>query len=243
MYVGIARSFTAEALDGQVPLDFPLVNGKPSSIASFRISGVDKEQKTNPKALTAWVKNIQTNLWNLLFFPANISLQAISLSMRPINISLSNARVYFSGLLLCLILGFLFPSNTFAQEYTPLVFINAGGAALDGTWENDEEGTPSIYLQSGTANIETIRNTPTTDGSVPADVPLAIFETMRIDANQPEPFMRWSMNQAPYAEFLVQLHFIEMSRCSVGNRVFDVEINDVLVLDDLDCLCRGRQPV
>lgn len=121
-----------------------------------------------------------------------------------------------------------------AQDYTPLVSVNAGGADIDGTWEEDSDSTPSPYLLAGSANIETIKSTPTKDSTVPSDIPLAVFETKRIDADQPEPYMEWAFSQFSYTSFLVEFFFVEMSRCSVGNRIFDVEINGTIVLDDFD---------
>ena len=154
--------------------------------------------------------------------------------MRSPRIALPKAHLLCLFSHVVLLLALLPVQGLFAQDYTPLVFVNAGGESVDSTWEGDTDAAPSPYLSAGTANIETIKNPPSKDASVPTEVPLAIFETMRLDANQPEPFMTWALGFEGYTEFLVEFHFIEMSRCSVGNRVFDVEINGELVLDDLD---------
>ena len=132
--------------------------------------------------------------------------------------------------------AFIFsPTPINAQDTTILYRVNAGGE-VEGDWEVDTDASPSTYLLSGSANIETINATPTLDASVPAGTPLSLFETKRIDANQPEPYMEWtfSLDVAYASDLEVRLFFIEMSRCSAGNRVFDVEIDGVIVEEDLD---------
>ena len=59
---------------------------------------------------------------------------------------------------------------------------------------------------------------------------------MRIDANKPEPYMEWDFPVAVGSELIVisRQSSVEMARCSAGARVFDVTIEDVVVLDDFD---------
>ena len=140
----------------------------------------------------------------------------------------------FTIVLVCI--AFIFSATSVSAQDNPILFrVNAGGIA-DGDWETDTDALPSPYLLSGSANIETIGVTPTLDASVPEGTPLSLFETKRIDANQPEPFMEWTFypDVGYGAELEIRLFFIEMSRCSVGNRVFDVEIDGVIVEEDLD---------
>ena len=111
--------------------------------------------------------------------------------------------------------------------------VNAGGALVD-DWEEDSGSLPSSYLLAGSTNIETDTPTPTLDASVPAGTPTDLFTAMRLDANQPEPFMEWDFPVTIGEEYQVRLFFVEMSRCSVGNRVFDVEIEGTIVEDNID---------
>ena len=111
--------------------------------------------------------------------------------------------------------------------------VNAGGALVD-DWEEDTDAMPSTYLLGGSANIETDAASVTLDASVTAGTPTALFETMRLDANQAAPLMEWDFPVAIGEEYQIRLFFVEMSRCSVSNRVFDVEIEGTTVLDNFD---------
>jgi len=111
--------------------------------------------------------------------------------------------------------------------------VNAGGA-LEGDWEEDTDANPSSYLLSGSASIETDATTATVDATVPAGTPVGLFNEMRRDANKADPPMEWDFPVTEGEEVTVRLFFVEMSRCSAGNRLFDVEIDGVLVLDDFD---------
>ena len=111
--------------------------------------------------------------------------------------------------------------------------VNAGGT-LVGDWEEDTADSPSSYLLAGSAGIETDGPTPTLDATVPAGTPLELFTHKRIDANKPEPYMEWDFPVEAGSELVVNLFFVEMSRCSPGSRVFDVTIDGVVVLDDFD---------
>ena len=111
--------------------------------------------------------------------------------------------------------------------------VNAGGA-VSGDWEEDTDAMPSSYLLAGSANIETDAASVTLDGSVPAGTPTDIFTTKRIDANQAAPLMEWDFPVTPGVELEVRMYFVEMSRCSIGNRIFDVQIEGATVIDDID---------
>ena len=69
---------------------------------------------------------------------------------------------------------------------------------------------------------------------MPVGTPLDLFTHKRIDANKPEPYMEWDFPVEAGTELVVNLFFVEMSRCSAGSRVFDVAIDGVVVLDDFD---------
>ena len=111
--------------------------------------------------------------------------------------------------------------------------VNAGGALVD-EWEEDTDANPSTYLLSGSASIESDAATPTLDASVPAGTPTDLFLNKRRDANKADPPMEWDFPVTEGEEIEVRLFFVEMSRCSAANRLFDVEIEGALVLDDFD---------
>ncbi len=111
--------------------------------------------------------------------------------------------------------------------------VNAGGGAIE-DWDEDTEDTTSPYLIAETASIETTNATPVLDDSVPEGTPLELFTSKRRDANQPLPHMEWAFPVSPGVEYEIRLYFAELSRCSVGNRIFDVDIEGSTVLDNLD---------
>ena len=111
--------------------------------------------------------------------------------------------------------------------------VNAGGALVV-DWEEDSDANPSSYLLSGSASIETDTPTPTLDASVPAGTPVDLFTTMRRDQNKADPAMEWDFPVTAGEEIEVRLFFVEMSRCSEANRLFDVTIEGAVVLDDFD---------
>ena len=111
--------------------------------------------------------------------------------------------------------------------------VNAGGDLL-GDWEEDSDANVSPYVLPGATSIETDAVTPTIDASVPADTPDDLFKSARRDATKNDPKMEWDFPVTAGEEIEVRLFFAEMSRCSSGNRLFDVEIEGNLVLDDFD---------
>ena len=111
--------------------------------------------------------------------------------------------------------------------------VNAGGALVE-DWEEDSETTPSSYLLAGSANIETDGVAATPDASVPADTPVDLFTTKRIDANQAEPLMEWDFPVTAGEPLEVRIFFVEKSRCIAGNRLFDVQIEGETVLSSFD---------
>ena len=111
--------------------------------------------------------------------------------------------------------------------------VNAGGAAVD-DWELDTSDSPSAYLLAGSASIESDATTPTLDASVPDGTPIELFTEKRRDANKNDPPMEWDFPVTAGEELEVRMYFAEMSRCASGNRLFDVEIEGSLVLDDFD---------
>ena len=111
--------------------------------------------------------------------------------------------------------------------------VNAGGALTD-DWEEDTDASPSTYLLAGSASIETDTPTPSLDASVPAGTPVDLFTSMRRDADKADPAMEWDFPVTSGEQIEVRLFFVEMSRCSDANRLFDVEIEGAIVLDNFD---------
>ncbi len=126
-----------------------------------------------------------------------------------------------------------FQSSAFAQDTTPLFRINAGGTLVS-DWEQDTDANPSPYLLPGSTSIETIKTTPQVDASVPGDVPLSLFESIRLDADKVLPLMKWDFTLPSSDEVEVRMYFIEMSRCSAGNRVFDISIGTNVYVENMD---------
>ena len=69
---------------------------------------------------------------------------------------------------------------------------------------------------------------------MPAGTPLDLFYDVRRDANQADPPMEWDFPVTAGEELEIRLYFVEFSRCSAGNRLFDVTIEGTIVLDDFD---------
>ena len=136
-------------------------------------------------------------------------------------------------------------TSTFDVTFTPipgaapalaegvLFRVNAGGA-LVGDWEEDTDATPSSYLLAGSTNIETDDAPITFDTTIPVGTPIELFEAKRIDANQADPKMEWDFPVTLGQEIEVRLYFVEMSRCSADNRLFDVTIEGTAVLSSFD---------
>ena len=111
--------------------------------------------------------------------------------------------------------------------------VNAGDDAI-GDWEGDAAGSPSPYLLAGSTSIESDNDTPTLDASIPAGTPEGLFYDNRRDADKYDPTMQWDFPVTAGEQVEVRLYFVEFTRCSAGNRLFDVEIEGSIVLDDFD---------
>ncbi len=111
--------------------------------------------------------------------------------------------------------------------------VNAGGGNVD-DWEKDSQASPSVYIVPGCCNTESEPVAATADATVPAGTPLDLFESKRKDANQPEPYMEWAFPVTAGTTYEVNLYFVELSRCAVGSRTFDVEIEGVTELSGFD---------
>ena len=127
------------------------------------------------------------------------------------------------------------------QENQVLYRVNAGGNTLTSidtepaNWSSDTSSSPSSFVNSsGTNNTYSVSSAITLDPSVPSEVPLALFQSERYDSS-PAPEMQWDFPVAN-GDYEVRLYFAETySGTSLpGQRVFDVAIEDTIVLDDYD---------
>ncbi|MEO1064013.1 MAG: malectin domain-containing carbohydrate-binding protein [Actinomycetota bacterium] len=137
--------------------------------------------------------------------------------------------------------------NVLPSDADALFRVNVGGpqiAAADASspdWSEDSAATPSIYLvdTAGTGVFATTNTIDTSDASVPAQAPAALFQTERFD--NPDPgAMEWAFPASSGNNYLINLYFAETFTTgtnpidTVGERVFDVTLEGVTVIDDLD---------
>ena len=111
--------------------------------------------------------------------------------------------------------------------------VNAGGALVD-DWEQDDDASPSSYVNAADLSILTTGNAITLDATVPEGTPEAIFQSLRIDAVKAEPSIEWDFPVTSGEEVMVRLFFAEIVRCQDGGRVFNVEIEGTEVLTDYE---------
>ncbi|MCO6047518.1 malectin domain-containing carbohydrate-binding protein [Aeoliella sp. ICT_H6.2] len=122
-----------------------------------------------------------------------------------------------------------------------LLRINAGGEAVAGdpTWEADTAADPHEFSNAGLneANSDVLTTTATidtTDASLPAGTPASIFQTSRFD-NPENADLAFDIPLG-IGEYEVRFYFAEIDPNSFGEglRVFDVSVEEQLVLDDFD---------
>ncbi len=121
--------------------------------------------------------------------------------------------------------------------------INAGGPALAATdggpnWLADTDQNPSPYVNfiaGDAANLTVSWSTPNQDVSVPASTPPGVFATERYD-NPGGPNMHWSFPLDADQSVEVRLYFASGfdGASEPGQRLFDVMIDNALVLDNYD---------
>lgn len=134
---------------------------------------------------------------------------------------------------------------------TPLFRINAGGPEVAATddgpaWSEDQSavtansaanlGTPSIYLVDRGLTGDDITyadNTPSGPGTNTTTAPDALFVTERYSALDNPNNLGYAFD-VDNGTYLVDLFFDELFFTAAGNRVFDVEIEGVTVLQNYD---------
>ena len=126
-------------------------------------------------------------------------------------------------------------------EIQVLYRVNSGGgqlASIDDVplnWSADTSGNPSPYVNSAEANnTYTTGTSVNAESSVPSGVPSSLFQSERYDLGS-SPEMQWNF-PVINGDYEVRLYFAETysGTGSPGQRVFDVAIEDAIVLDDYD---------
>ncbi len=124
------------------------------------------------------------------------------------------------------------------QAGESIIRINAGGPAVGAPeWSEDTAANPSSFSNFATAFSNSFTNgspIDVSDPSIPVGTPASIFSTERSDTPNGEQ-MQWDIPVVP-GTYEVRLYFAEIygGTASVGARIFDVLIEDSLVLDDYD---------
>ncbi len=139
------------------------------------------------------------------------------------------------------------------EPETVLYRVNVGGpelAAADGSalaWSQDQgalgSGTASPYRVAGSDGTPgTTAAIDITDASIPASAPEALFQSERYDAADGAE-MKWEFPVTAgtvvdinllFAETYTALPDADSSGTPAGDRIFDIEIDGVLVFDDID---------
>ncbi|WP_160148080.1 malectin domain-containing carbohydrate-binding protein [Rubripirellula obstinata] len=117
--------------------------------------------------------------------------------------------------------------------------VNAGGGLVDDVsdWTADSKSLPSAYVNAdatGNRISSTIQSIDLSDPSIPSGTPQAIFQKGRWDPGD-APEMEWEFPVSA-GDYEVRLFFAEIfsGNQAVGERVFDVSIENQLVLNDYD---------
>jgi len=126
-----------------------------------------------------------------------------------------------------------------AAPGTVLYRVNAGGPSLTGTpsWDGDTQASPSSFVNAaatGNTTYSTTAAIDTSDPSLPAGTPAALFQDERYDdATSPE--MQWNF-PVTAGSYEVRLYFAEIWGPAqvVGARKFNVSIEGTQVLSNYD---------
>jgi len=118
--------------------------------------------------------------------------------------------------------------------------VNAGGDQVTGVpnWETDTAAVPSSFSNGATGNSTRTFSTTSaidlSDLSIPAGTPMELFQTERSD-KPGQPNLEWDFPVTP-GNYEVRLYFSEIwsGAFADGVRVFDVAIEGVTLLDNLD---------
>ncbi|WP_089153833.1 malectin domain-containing carbohydrate-binding protein [Micromonospora sp. NBS 11-29] len=168
---------------------------------------------------TSWIGNFQYRRERIAFFPL-----AGGLAPHPTTSATLPGTVYQAGV----------PKPT-----NVLYRVNAGGSAVAATdggpdWAADDGGNPSPYHNGGN-NAAGFGAVGSLDSTVPAGTPSAIYDSERYDPGG-APEMTWQFPVPAGTEVRVRLYLANRydGTAATGSRVFDVALEDAVVLDDLD---------
>ncbi|PWU46308.1 hypothetical protein DLE60_18690 [Micromonospora globispora] len=168
---------------------------------------------------TSWIGNYQYRRERIAFFPLTGGA-----APHPTTTAGLPGDVYRAGL----------PAPT-----NVLYRVNAGGplvgAADNGPdWAADDDGNPSPYHNSGSSSAG-FGTVGSVDATVPAGTPTALYSDERWDPSG-DPEMRWQFPVPAGTEIQVRLYLANRydGTSAPGSRVFDVALDGVTVLDDLD---------
>ncbi|MEQ9031364.1 MAG: malectin domain-containing carbohydrate-binding protein, partial [Aggregatilineales bacterium] len=142
--------------------------------------------------------------------------------------------------------GTLFAEDIFlvtvnAEQDLPEILyrVNAGGDLVASTdsgpdWSADTSGSPSPYVILGTCGNcnNTYGGGSGASAGNPTSAPTPVFQNERWD-NTSAPTMQWEFPVAN-GDYIVNLYFVEAFATASGARVFDVNVEGALTLDDYD---------
>lgn len=131
-----------------------------------------------------------------------------------------SCAVLLSSLLLSLCAGSL-------RAQTPVVQINAGGAAVAPFVADTDFNTGNAFSSSNAISTSGVTN--------PA--PAAVYQSVRWNSS----FTYTIPNLTAGATYLVRLHFVELTWTAAGQRVFNVAINGTSVLANFDIFAQVGQ--
>jgi N-acetylneuraminic acid mutarotase len=124
---------------------------------------------------------------------------------------------------------------------TVLYRVNSGGAAVAGSpaWSTDTKASPSPFLVAQSATSSTASVIDMSDPSLPAGTPSEIFQAERYDAPGKSE-LTYAFPTTP-GDYEVRLYFAEIYAPAfvAGARVFDVTVEDAVVLDNFDVFAQA----
>ncbi|SCL22205.1 Di-glucose binding within endoplasmic reticulum [Micromonospora rhizosphaerae] len=168
---------------------------------------------------TSWIGNFQYRRERIAFFPLTGGA-----APHPTTTAGLPGKVYRAGVPV--------PTNV-------LYRVNAGGPLVAATdsgpdWAADDAADPSPYHNDGssTAGFGPVGSV---DATVPAGTPSALYSDERWDSGG-DPEMQWQLPVPAGTEIEVRLYLADRydGTSTPGSRVFDVALDGVTVLDDLD---------
>jgi hypothetical protein len=132
------------------------------------------------------------------------------------------------------------PRSVIGETGENIFRVNAGGPLLPSgdsvplDWGADEAQNPSSNVNSGQTSTGSLDGSFTVDASVPFGTPQELFETYRSDAYLGPSEMEWDFPVQAGEQLEVRLYFIQFLDCTGGGKVFDVEIEGIVLLDNYD---------